>query len=292
VQNGRVPELPEVEALTTLLGEKAVGRAITAVEVVAISALKTFDPPPDALVGCEVLGVVRHGKFLDLSTTGPHLVTHLSRAGWVRWRDQLPPGRAKLGRGQLIALRIRFDDGSGIELTEAGTQKRLAVYIVADAGLVPGVARLGVDPLSEEFTPQLLTQLLGESGRQVKGVLTDQSVIAGVGNAYSDEALHDARLSPFKPAKSLDAAEVARLHEALVGRLRDAVERSRGLAASELKDDKRGGMKVHGRTGLPCPDCGETVRQVAFADRSLQYCPGCQTGGKVLADRRLSKLLK
>ncbi|MGZ4664869.1 MAG: zinc finger domain-containing protein, partial [Frankiaceae bacterium] len=136
-------------------------------------------------------------------------------------------------------------------------------------------------------------ELLAGAGRaQVKGVLTDQSVLAGVGNAYSDEVLWVARLSPFKPAANLTAEEVGRLHEALVTTLTDAVSRSAGLASGEVKAEKKEGLSVHARAGLPCPRCGDTIREVSFADKSLQYCPTCQTGGKPLADRRLSKLLK
>jgi formamidopyrimidine-DNA glycosylase len=192
-----------------------------------------------------------------------------------------------------LALRVTLDDGSGFDVTEAGTQKRLAVYIVRDVQEVPGIARLGIDPLGDEFTPQRLADILAGGGRaQIKGVLTDQSQIAGVGNAYSDEALWGARLSPFKPAANLTPDEIQALYEALTGMLRDAVKRAEGLGAGELKAEKKAGLSVHGRTGLPCPRCGDEIRQVSFADKSLQYCATCQTGGKPLADRRLSRLLK
>ena len=288
---GSVPELPEVESLARWLGERAVGRFVARVEPVAISALKTFDPPPSALQGLEVTGVGRHGKFLDVDVSGLHLVLHLARAGWIRWKDAQPAAPAKLGAGPL-ALRLVLDDGSGFDATEMGTRKKLSVYVVRDVAEVPGVARLGVDPLSPDFTPELLASLLAGKRAQVKGVITDQSLIAGVGNAYSDEALHAARLSPFKMASSLTSEEVGRLHAAIVGELTDAVERSKDLPAGELKAEKKSGLSVHGRTGQPCPICGDTVREVSFADKSLQYCPTCQTGGKPLADRRLSRLLK
>jgi formamidopyrimidine-DNA glycosylase len=196
-----------------------------------------------------------------------------------------------MGKGP-IAMRVHLDDGSGFDLTEAGTKKGLAVHVVDDPGQVPGVARLGVDPLSAEFSEQRLAELLAGSRGQVKGVLTDQSVLAGVGNAYSDEVLWAVGLSPFKPARNLTAEDVRLLHAAVVDTLRDAVHRAEGLAAGQLKAEKRSGLSVHGRTGLPCPRCGDTVREVSFADKSLQYCPTCQTDGKPLADRRLSRLLK
>lgn len=287
-----MPELPEVEALVGFLREQAVGQVVARVDVSTISVLKTYDPPVTALGGLMITGVARHGKFLDLDCDGLHFVTHLARGGWLRWSEKLPAAPPRPGRGP-IALRVRLANGSGFDLTEAGTRKRLAVYVVRDPADVPGIARLGIDPLSDEFTVARLRSILDAAGRsQVKGVLRDQSVVAGIGNAYSDEVLHVARLSPFHPSTTLTDEEVATLHEAIVGTLRDAVKRSAGLAARDVKDSKRSGMRVHGRTGEPCPVCGDTVREVSFADSSLQYCPTCQTGGKSLADRRLSRLLK
>jgi formamidopyrimidine-DNA glycosylase len=286
-----VPELPEVESLVTFLREHAVGRVVARVDVPGIHVLKTYDPSPASLAGLEITGATRHGKFLDLDVSGLHLVTHLARAGWLHWRAQLPPAPPRMGKGP-IGVRVHLDDGSGFDLTEAGTQKRLAVYLVRDAAEVPGVARLGVDPLSEEFTVQRLRDLLAGVRSQVKGVLTDQSLIAGLGNAYSDEVLWEVQMSPFKPAGNLTPEEVATLHAAIQRTLRAAVERSAGTAAAELKAEKKSNLNVHGRTGLPCPRCGDEVREVSFATKSLQYCPTCQTDGKPLADRRMSRLLK
>jgi formamidopyrimidine-DNA glycosylase len=297
-----VPELPEVEALAAFLRERAVGHVVARLDTPAISALKTFDPPPSALAGLEVTGAGRHGKFLDIEVGGSapgaagssaalHLVTHLSRAGWLQWRDKLPPAPPKPGRGP-VAARLHLDDGSGFDLTEQGTQKKLAVYLVRAVTDVPGIARLGPDALDPAVTAERLGELLKAHGGQLKGALTDQTLIAGVGNAYSDEILHTAKLSPFKPAGRLSDAELSRLHVALVTTLRDAVERSIGQKAATLKAEKRSGLRVHARTGLPCPVCGDTVREVSFAARSMQYCPTCQTNGQPLADRRLSKLLK
>ncbi|SDT81448.1 DNA-(apurinic or apyrimidinic site) lyase /Formamidopyrimidine-DNA glycosylase [Streptomyces sp. TLI_053] len=289
-----MPELPEVEALTVFLSARLTGRVIAEVRPVAISALKTYDPPVTALAGRTVGPVVRHGKFLDIGVDGLHLVVHLARAGWLRWREHLPVEPPKPGGRNPLALRVRLEgpDGDGFDLTEAGTKKGLAVYVVRDAGEVPGVARLGPDPFDPDFDLERFRALLAGERRRIKGVLRDQSVLAGVGNAYSDEVLHVARMSPYKLAADLSAEETARLFEALGSTLREAVERSRGLAAGELKAEKKLGMRVHGRTGQPCPVCGDTVREVSFADSSLQYCPTCQTGGKPLADRRMSRLLK
>ena len=286
-----VPELPEVEALAAFLRTRAVGRTVARVDVAGVQALKTYDPPVTALAGLQVTGVLRRGKFLDLDVDGLHLVVHLARAGWLQWREALPPAPPRPGRGPL-ALRVHLDDGSGFDLTEQGTQKRLAVHLVRRPQDVPGVARLGVDPLDPAFTSDVLAGLLAGVRGQVKGVLTDQGVLAGVGNAYSDEVLWEMRMSPFKPAASLGPDDVGRLHAVLVGTLREAVGRAEGLAATALKAEKKSGLSVHGRAGLPCPRCGDTVREVSFSTKTLQYCPTCQTGGRPLADRRLSRLLK
>lgn len=287
-----MPELPEVEALAGFLAEHLAGRTVERVLPVAVSVLKTYDPPLSEAEGRAVTAVRRYGKFLDLATDGgPHLAFHLARAGWLRWHDRLPDAPPRPGKGPL-ALRLRLTDGAGFDLTEAGTQKRLAVHCVREVSDVPGIARLGPDPLAPEFTRDAFAALLRDERRQLKGVLRDQSVIAGIGNAYSDEILHAARMSPFKLAASLTEDEITALHEALGTTLRAAVERARGHAAAELKAEKKSGLRVHGRTGEPCPDCGDTIREVSYRDSSLQYCPTCQTGGRPLADRRLSRLLK
>lgn len=289
-----MPELPEVEALSAFLSERLVGRVIARVQPVAVSALKTYDPPVAVLEGRTVGAVGRRGKFLDVEAEGVHLVVHLARAGWVRWKDGMPAEPPRPGPRNPLALRVRLagEAGDGFDLTEAGSKKGLAVYVVRDPAEVPGVAGLGPDPLDPGFTLADFAGLVRGERRRIKGVLRDQRVLAGVGNAYSDEVLHAARMSPYKIAGSLTEDEVARLYEALGGTLREAVERSRGLAAGELKAEKKLGLRVHGRTGQPCPVCGDTIREVSFADSSLQYCPTCQTGGKPLADRRLSRLLK
>jgi formamidopyrimidine-DNA glycosylase len=286
-----VPELPEVEALRAFLQERAVGRVVARVDLAALSVLKTYEPPVTSLQGLEIVGVTRHGKFLDLDVSGLHLVVHLARAGGLRWSESLSPVPPRMGKGPLAA-RVHLDDGSGFDLTEAGTQKRLAMYVVRSPYDVPGIARLGPDPLGPGFGRDELAAILAGSRQQLKGLLRDQSVIAGVGNAYSDEVLHAARLSPFRLGSSLSEAEIDGLVASLQGVLRDAMARAEGLAAGQLKKEKKVAKSVHGRTGLPCPVCGDTVREVSFADSSLQYCPTCQTGGKPLADRRLSRLLK
>ncbi|MGC3955016.1 MAG: DNA-formamidopyrimidine glycosylase family protein [Propionicimonas sp.] len=287
-----MPELPEVEALRGFLADRCVGKVVADTQLVAFACLKTFDPPLAALPGLEVERVARRGKFLGLEIGGLWLAFHLARAGWLVWKDEVPATPVRPSRGPL-AFRLRLADDSGFDLTEAGTQKRLALYLVAQLEDIPGIASLGPEPLDEAFTEGRFNAILDGAGRsQLKGVLRDQRTIAGIGNAYSDEILHAAKLSPFKPANGLSADERTRLYQALRGELTAAVERASGLAAKELKDGKRAAMRVHGRTGQPCAVCGDTVAEVSFADSSLQYCPTCQTGGRPLADRRLSRLLK
>jgi DNA-formamidopyrimidine glycosylase len=287
-----MPELPEVESLAAFLRAHATGHTVARADAASFSVLKTFDPPLTSLTGQVIAGVGRHGKFLDISTDhGLHLIIHLARAGWLRWREDLPSAPPKPGKSPL-AFRLALDDGSGFDLTEQGTHKRLAVYLVGDPADVPGVATLGPDPLAADFTADTLASLLSGRKMQIKGVLRDQRIIAGIGNAYSDEVLHAAKMSPFKIAASLTPDDVAVLFHAIKATLTEAVERSEGLAAADLKGEKKSGLRVHGRAGQACPVCADTIREVSFADSALQYCPTCQTSGKPLADRRLSRFLK
>jgi len=286
-----MPELPEVNALVEYLDAQMTGAVVAGVELASFAVLKTFDPPADALQGLEVTGVTRHGKFIDIDVSGIHVVVHLAKAGWLRWSDQLPDTRLKLGASN-IAARVRLDRGDGptvgFDVTEAGTRKGLAMYIVRSPDEVAGIAALGPDPLAPGFD---LRPLLARR-MQVKRLLRDQKIIAGVGNAYSDEILHAAKLSPFAIAETLDADQVDRLEAAVQSILREAVEEARGKPATELKDDKRTRMRVHGRAGEACPVCGDTILEVTYAQSALQYCPTCQTGGKPLKDRTTSKFLK
>ncbi|WDH79661.1 Fpg/Nei family DNA glycosylase [Microbacterium esteraromaticum] len=287
-----MPEMPEVQGLVDFLGERAAGRVITRASVSAIAALKTFDPPITALQGATITGAARHGKFIDLALGDQlHLVVHLAKAGWLRWYENLPTTLIKPGKSP-IALRIALDDGSGFDLTEAGTKKSLAISVVRDPLDVPGIARLGPDPLDPAFTREAFAAVLAGRRTQIKGLLRDQGLIAGIGNAYSDEILHAAKMSPYAPAANLDDADVDRLYEAMQTTLRTAIDEAAGKPPADLKDAKRSGFRVHARRGQACPVCADEVRSVFFADRSLEYCPTCQTGGKVLADRRLSRLLK
>ncbi|MFJ3600704.1 MULTISPECIES: Fpg/Nei family DNA glycosylase [unclassified Streptomyces] len=286
-----MPELPEVEALRAFLDDHLAGKEIARVLPLAISVLKTYDPPLTALEGTRVTSVARHGKFLDIEAGGLHLCTHLARVGWLRWKDSFPAAPPRPGKGPL-ALRLVTTDGDGFDLTEMGTKKSLSVHLVHDPADVPRIAGLGPDPLAGTFDRDAFAALLAGERRQIKGALRDQSLIAGIGNAYSDEILHVAKMSPFKRTADLTEDDVTRLYTALRTTLRDAVDRSSGMEAGRLKAEKKTGMRVHGRTGEACPVCGDTILEVSFSDSSLQYCPTCQTGGKPLADRRLSKFLK
>lgn len=288
-----MPELPEVEALAGFLREHAVGSVIGRIDIAALSVLKTFDPPITDLQGRDVTDAARFGKHLALQAGDLWLITHLSRGGWLRWTDNPSAAPPKPGKGPL-ALRVHFFTPEGltpaIDLTEAGTKKRLAVWVVRNPQDVPGIARLGPDAL--EVTEAEFAEILGGTTARLKTSLVDQSLLAGIGNAYSDEILHVAKLSPFASSKGLDSEAVALLYRTMRDVLTDAVSRSAGQDAARLKGEKRSGMRVHARTGLPCPVCGDPVREVSYAERSFQYCATCQTGGKILADRRMSRLLK
>ncbi len=286
-----MPELPEVNALVEFLREQAVGSVVVGIELASFSVLKTFDPPVSALPGLTVTEVTRHGKFIDINVDGIHVIVHLAKAGWLRWSDKLPETKLKLGASN-IAARVRLDDGDGptvgFDVTEAGTRKGLAMYVVRSPTEVHGIAALGGEPLEPGFE---LRPLL-DRRMQIKRLLRDQKIIAGVGNAYSDEILHAAKLSPFAIAENLTEDEIVRLETAVQDVLSEAVGEARGKPAAELKDDKRTRMRVHGRTGEECAVCGDSVREVAYAQSSLQYCATCQTGGKPLKDRTTSKFLK
>ena len=294
-----MPELPEVAGLSAFLGDRLRGAVLTKIQVVSFAVLKTADPPYTALEGRTISGVQRRGKFIILAADGIFLAFHLAKAGWLRYTES--PSNAVLARGKgYIAARLEFirpETGGGeihlgIDLTEAGTKKSLALYVVRDPEQIPGIATLGPDPLDASFSLDMFAEILASSTQQIKGLLRNQGVIAGIGNAYSDEILHAARISPFAIAKSLDPGAVRVLYDSVHSVLGAAVTEAVGKPPNELKDAKRSTMRVHGRTGQECPVCGDTVREVSFADRALQYCPTCQTGGKILADRRTSRFLK
>ncbi|WP_040524641.1 Fpg/Nei family DNA glycosylase [Gordonia effusa] len=297
-----MPELPEVAAIANFLDDRATGFPIRRVDVASLAVLKTADPPYTALAGRVISRVHRIGKYLIIETTpgadAPadaepviDLIIHLSRAGWLRWSENLSPTPPRPGGKGPIALRVHCGmPGEGFDVTEAGTQKRLAVWVVRKPDDVERIASLGPDVLG--LSRNDFGDILATTGARIKNVLTDQRVIAGVGNAYSDEVLHTAKLSPFATSKNLTGQQLDDLYQAIRDVLADATSRLEGREVAKMKSEKRTGLRVHARTGLPCPVCGDTIREVSFADRSFQYCPTCQTGGKVLADRRMSRLLK
>jgi len=288
-----MPEMPETEALARFLTQNAMGRRVDRVRAFTVQALKTVEPKLDALEGRTIGQTTRYGKFLAIATERDgdapiHLVVHFALAGWLRWYDEVPSTPVK--PGGYINLRLRLDDGSGFDLTEAGTKHALAIHVVRDPQDVPGIATLGPDALSLDLAG--FARLLEGRRQGIKNLLRDQKVIGGVGNAYSDEILHAARMSPFKPAKNIAPHDLVDLYEAMGSILRGAIEEASGRPPAELKDAKRSSMRVHGRDGEACPECGDTVRSVKYQDRSFQYCPTCQTDGQPLADRVLSRLLK
>jgi formamidopyrimidine-DNA glycosylase len=297
-----MPELPEVQALADTLDRRLMNLRLAALEITAVSALKTADPPYTAILGDRCLGAARFGKFLALSfgvepgqPDPTWLIIHLARAGWLSLTEKVPSTPARPGRGPLMA-RLTFvtDDGEpvwSLSLTEAGTRKGAALYVVRDPQEVPSIAALGPDALSIDVG-SLSSILDGAGGGRLKNVIRDQRILAGIGNAYSDEILHAARLSPYAPADGLTPAQVQALRDAIVEVLTQASTRSAQVDPTSMKAEKKSGLRIHNCTGEPCPFCRTPIAQVALADRTFQYCPQCQTGGRLLADRRMSRLLK
>jgi formamidopyrimidine-DNA glycosylase len=274
-----MPESPEVQALAEFLDETLTGRSIAAADVVEFRAVKTHATPPESLVGETVTGVGRIGKHLDIVIGGHDLVVSLGRHGWVRWSAA---GAEADTAGAPALVRLELDDGSALEVTDAGEWVSAGVSVVDDPAEVPSIAKLGPDPLDPEFDPAVLRAALGRR-KQVKALLQEQETIAGIGGAYSDEILYEARISPVARASALDAAARERLVEATVRVMRDAVTARRGIPIDRLKAAKVAAMAVHGRTGRPCPDGDGTVLDVPGSKGAAQYCPARQTGGVVLA---------
>ncbi|MEA5154345.1 DNA-formamidopyrimidine glycosylase family protein [Raineyella sp.] len=284
-----MPEAPELDAAAALLRDHAAGRVIERVDLASFSVLKTAEPPLSALAGKRITEVGRRGKFLLIGCEDLHLAVHLARAGWLRWHTTNPKTPVRPGRSPL-ALRVVLDDGASFDVTEAGTKKGVAAYVTADPESLPEIATLG--PEAGGLSVEDLAAILAGSSSRLKTVLTQQSVMAGLGNGFSDDILHAARLSPYATARTLDAEEVTRLHAAIAEVLGRAAAALAGQRLDRIKDVKHAGYRVHARTGLPCPVCGTDIAEVSFAEKSLQYCPSCQTGGRRLSDRRMDRLLK
>jgi formamidopyrimidine-DNA glycosylase len=282
-----MPEAPEVSELADFLTTHTAGREIRGFEIAIGKIVKTGDPAPSALVGCRVAGVARIAKMIDISVVDPagtqwHVVVHFGHDGWVVWHDSVPDGMQRTGEATLMA-RVRLDDGSGFDLTDAGQWKSLTVHIVPRALDVPAIAKLGPDPLDPAFGLPEFAAILAGRKKQIKALLQDQGALAGIGNAYSDEILHTARISPVVHAATLSGDEVARLFEAMVTTLREATEARRGIAPENLKAAKHAALRVHRRSGQTCPVCGDVIRELTFSGAAAQYCPTCQTGGVPLS---------
>ncbi len=288
-----MPEMPETEALARFLTERAAGHRIERVRAFSVPALRTYDPPLPALEGRTIVSASRYGKFLALATEGDdglplRLIVHFALGGWLRWYDEVPSTPVK--PGGYVNLRLRLDDGAGFDLTEAGTKHALAVYVVREPEDVPGIAALGPDALSLDLAG--FAAILQARSMRIKNLLREQSIVAGIGNAYSDEILHVAKMSPYAMSSRIAPHDIVDLYEAMRDTLGHAIEEASGRPPAELKDAKRSAMRVHRRDGEACPVCGDTIRSVKFADWSFQYCPTCQTDGRPLADRVLSRLVK
>ena len=282
-----VPELPDVELYLHALRPRVLGREVTGVRVASISVLKTWDPPIDAIVGRTVVGLRRVGKriVLDLGDEW-FLVVHLMVAGRLQWKA---PGTRPPRRVGHLAIDV--GDGA-LVLTEASTKKRASVHLVVGEAALAEHDRGGIEPLG--LTGAAFAERLRSENRTLKRALTDPRLFSGIGNAYSDEILHRARLSPVQRTRNLDDVEVARLHAAVEAVLVEWRDR----LVAEVGDDWptkvtafRPEMAVHGRYREPCPVCGDAVQRIAYADNEVNYCATCQTDGVPLADRSLSRLL-
>lgn len=279
-----MPELPQMQALADRLVPLVVGRSVAGFDPYSFSSLKTVAPGPEAFVGRTVTALHRRGKYLVVDVDGAgRLLVHLSQAGRLDVED--PPKRTK-PRGAVV--RIRLDDGPALLVREYGTERKAAWWLLAPGDEGP-LARLGPEPDSAEFAALVRT---ADDRRRVHTVLRDQRTVAGVGRGYADDALWRARLSPYATLAALDADAQERLLDAVRGVIADGTTAERGRTGG-LSDPKLGGnFEVHGRYGAPCPRCGATMQRVSYESHEITYCPQCQTGGKVLADRRLSRLLK
>ncbi|OFI38808.1 hypothetical protein BIU82_17240 [Arthrobacter sp. SW1] len=291
-----MPELPELTALAAWLDGQLAGATVASLQFPTAFALKNKDVSPDIVAGRTLIRVVRRGKFLVFDTDpdggGPALVANFGKSGWVRVSGKLPEVKdapeavsaAKPAAGPIMARIGLVKDGTehGVDLMDYGRWKGLAVHIVHDPEVVPGIAELGPEALDPEFTLEDFARLL-TSKQRIKDIIRDQKKIAGIGNGYSDEILHAAKLSPLAPGASLDTGSVERLYTAMRQVLSDAAGELTGLAPDKLKAAKKASMAVHGRNGEDCPVCGDTIQELAYVGTSFQYCPGCQTGGQVLA---------
>ncbi len=283
-----MPELPDVTLYVEALASRVKGVVLEGVRVVSPFLVRTAVPPLDSAAGRKVTGVRRIGKRIVFELEGElHLVLHLMIAGRLHWKEH---GAAVPRRGGLAG----FDFASGTLLfTETSTHKRASLHVLEGALALAAVDRGGIDPLTASLAE--LTAALGRENRTLKRALTDPRLVSGIGNAYSDEILHAARLSPVALTHALEAPEIERLHGSLASTLVAWTERLRSENGGRFPERVTAfheGMSVHGRFGKPCPVCGTTVQRIRYATNEVNYCPRCQTAGKVLADRSLSRLLR
>ncbi len=277
-----MPESPEVQVLVEFLAENVTGRTLAHADVLEFRAVKTRTAPPTGLVGRTFTGAERHGKHVALALEdGTRLVVSLGRHGWIRWRpagtDEPPPAGAPPALAE-----FGLDGGDRFEVTDAGSWVSLGLFVVDDALAVPAIGKLGPDPAASEYSPADLDVALGGRRKQVKAVLQEQESIAGIGNAYSDEILHLAKISPVVHAAALDDGARERLYEAIVATVRGTIDARRGIPIDQLKAAKVEAMRVHGRPGEACPVCGDTIGELTFSGAAAHYCPTCQTGGVAL----------
>jgi len=277
-----MPELPEVQALAERLDAAVAGAPFAGAEVLQFSSLKTVAPRSESLVGATLQGVGRRGKFLVFEFAGPRLLVHLSQGGRVDVED--PPKRTR-PRGAVV--RLAFDGRPTVLVKEFGRERKAGWWVLAEGDDGP-LAKLGPEPDSSEFERLVLE---GDDTRRVHTILRDQRTVAGVGRGYSDDILHRAKLSPFASLGSLSNEERRTLLGATREILSEALEverRRTGGVPTKIGDH----FTVHGKYGTPCPRCGEDLRRISYESHEVTYCPACQTGGKVLADRRLSRLIR
>lgn len=277
-----MPEYPEVQALAERLDDAFRGAELEGVDPIQFSALKTVDPSPDSVLGRALVGVGRRGKWLLLDLDGPRIALHLSQGGRVTLED--PPKRTR-PRGGVV--RLRFAGRPALTVREFGSERRAAWHVLAPGDDGP-LAVLGPEAVSDDFAEWLSG---ADDARRVHTILRDQRTVAGVGRGYADDILHRARLSPFASLAKLGAEERGRLAEAVREVLAEGLEAERrrtGGLPPKLGDH----FAIHGRWGRPCPRCGDDLRRISYESHEVTYCPRCQTGGKVLADRRFSRIVR
>ena len=279
-----MPESPEVEALARFLADEASGREVRGVDVLEFRTVKTRATPPASIIGRTITGARRHGKHVELLLDEASLVVSLGRHGWMRWLDAAPddePAPLSVDAPPALA-NFELSGDRGLEVTDAGSWVSLGLFVVGDAADVPAIAKLGPDPADAAFTRDQFDSALGGRRKQIKAILQEQESLAGIGNAYSDEILHLAKVSPVSHAAALDDAEADRLFDATLTTVRGAIEARLGVPIDQLKAHKVAAMRVHGRTGEACPVCGDTIRDLTFSGTSAQYCPTCQNKGMPL----------